>query len=481
MKYFFAFILLAITLHATNITIATYNVLNLFDGEYVGSEYGDFSQKRWGQKEYEKKLLKIVKVLEDMDADIIGLQEIENAYVLDELKSALGYRYSAVMEKKDSAITVGLLSNLPILDVQTLDVKNQRRGILRVIVSIDKGELVLYINHWKSLNSPEKDRLAYAKRLMDDISSLDREYIIMGDLNSEYNRYLYLKEKTAINHTLKTLQNSTLVKKDSLKKGLHYNLWLESPYESRFSYLYRGRKGTLDAFVIPYSMFDGKGIDYVDRSFEVFRPSYLYSEGKIDSSFSDHLPLKAEFSTTPYKSSETKPPKKCSISELNNAKNIEEAVLLEDIAVVHSDKYGFVIKDSSGAIYVFAPNANLELGRVYDLEALEFGRYHGAMQIRAFDVISFRSKVEQEELMIEVDSQNLNTKTYLNEVVSSIKGVYKKKRLYYKGGSIELYFRDKSKKPKQGDSIEIKNARVSLYKGSFQLIISENTEVKSIF
>ena len=83
-------------------------------------------------------------------------------------------------------------------------------------------------------------------------------------------------------------------------------------------------------------------------------------------------------------------------------------------------------------------------------------------------------------MMLKISHQNLNTPKYLNEVVSSIKGVYKNNKLHYEGGDINLYFRDKSKRVKSGEKIEIQNARVSLYRGRFQLIISENSEVKSI-
>ncbi|MFW6307650.1 MAG: endonuclease/exonuclease/phosphatase family protein [Campylobacterales bacterium] len=477
MKLLLMILAFCLTLDAKHITIASYNVLNLFDGEYDGSEYRDFSKKRWTQKEYEEKLKKIVKVIKDIDADIIGLQEIENSNVLDELRETLGYRYSATMKKDNSAITIGLLSNLPITQVETLDVKHQRRGILKVTVDIDSEDLVLYINHWKSLNSPEKHRIAYAKALIKDILTLKNEYIILGDLNSEYNRYIYLKGKTAINHILKTTQNGALVNKESIKENQHYNLWLELPYQDRFSYLYKGRKSTLDAFVIPYQMFDGRGVDYVDASFEVFKPNYLYKNSKIDRSYSDHLPLKAEFSTDAYKISKKAHTELYTVDELKNTKKLQKSVLLKNVVVIHKDKYGFVIKDSSGAIYIYAPKSNLDLGQIYDLEVLETGQYHGLMQIKAFDIVRLSKKTDREKLMLKVDSQNLNRPEYLNEVVSSIKGVYKNNKLHYSGGSINLYFRDKSKRVKQGKRIEIKDARVSLYKSNPQLIISKNTEV----
>ena len=174
MQYLFLF-LLPIFLFAKPFKVATYNVENLFDSEYIGTEYDDFREKHnWTARMVDIKLNHIAEVICDLDADILGLQEIENSKVFAQLKKRLtrvgcGYRYSAITSKKDAPIQVALLSKFPIKNKQELQVNYspQVRNILEVKVDIKGEPLWIFVNHWKSraYKGVESKRMKYAKVL----------------------------------------------------------------------------------------------------------------------------------------------------------------------------------------------------------------------------------------------------------------------------------------------------------------------------
>ena len=76
------FLLLPFLLFSKPFKVATYNVENLFDAEYVGTEYDNYTVKRnWTKRMVEIKLDHVAEVICDLDAELLGLQEIENAQI----------------------------------------------------------------------------------------------------------------------------------------------------------------------------------------------------------------------------------------------------------------------------------------------------------------------------------------------------------------------------------------------------------------
>ena len=73
---------------ATTIKIASYNVENLFDLYRSGQEYTEyipFTRSQWNRKNFSIKIEHIARVIYDLDADIIALQEIESKEALNAL------------------------------------------------------------------------------------------------------------------------------------------------------------------------------------------------------------------------------------------------------------------------------------------------------------------------------------------------------------------------------------------------------------
>uniref|UniRef100_UPI0040488085 endonuclease/exonuclease/phosphatase family protein n=1 Tax=Aliarcobacter sp. TaxID=2321116 RepID=UPI0040488085 len=73
--------ILAICLKANTFTIASYNVENLFDLKNDKNEYKEYipnTHSLWNQRNFNIKINNLVKVINNLDSDIIALQEIEN-------------------------------------------------------------------------------------------------------------------------------------------------------------------------------------------------------------------------------------------------------------------------------------------------------------------------------------------------------------------------------------------------------------------
>ena len=98
-----------------NLRVASFNVLNLFNGDGNG---GGFPTERGANtySEYERQLAKIINALDDMDADVLGLIEVENdgfgedstiAQLVGELNAAFGpdtYAYIDVSDNDESGL-----------------------------------------------------------------------------------------------------------------------------------------------------------------------------------------------------------------------------------------------------------------------------------------------------------------------------------------------------------------------------------------
>ena len=210
MKYILLYLfLLQITLNALNFKVASYNVENLFDLKYQGTEYKEYipNTKYWNKKAYKQKLKNISKIINDLDADIIALQEIESKIALKDLiKIIPQYKYYKFLKNKSSSIGVALLSKYPIAKSSTIIVdKNDlyARDILKATVSIKNKSFIIYVNHWRSKRAKESYRVIYATALKNDIDNLniDADYIILGDLNSNYNEYQTFKYDKKLNNT----------------------------------------------------------------------------------------------------------------------------------------------------------------------------------------------------------------------------------------------------------------------------------------
>lgn len=324
---------------ARTFKVATYNVQNLFDLVRDGTEYEEYipnTHMGWNRATAAIKYRNIAKTIADLAPDILALQEVESKRALARLRHAiqqkgLSYPYFAMARRKrSSSVRCAILSRFPIRAKQEIAVHEDRsRNILAVTTEIDRNPLLLFINHWKSKRGPESMRLPYATALRKAIDALPpkTDYIVLGDLNSNYDEWITFRNqrrlndtrgRTAINHILGSITGGRLVTEKTLtrekKKRLLYNLWLEIRPEQRWSYKFFDLKGSPDNMLIPRALYDNRGVSYKDNSFGRFAPHYLFRKRAVfqwqraqhgrgrhlGAGFSDHLPIFALFCVGPF-------------------------------------------------------------------------------------------------------------------------------------------------------------------------------------
>lgn len=185
-------------------TLASYNAHDLFDT--VGEPRNE--HLRLAENELRNKLTRLGRALHVLDADVVGLMEVETLAVLQRLNrdalSDLGYREAILLEGNDPerGIDVALLSRFPVSQVVShaqetwigpdgVERRLFSRDCLECHVSLPGGDtLVVLVNHFKSKRGGEAEsqalRTAQAARvraIADDLWVKFPLVAVVGDLN----------------------------------------------------------------------------------------------------------------------------------------------------------------------------------------------------------------------------------------------------------------------------------------------------------
>ncbi len=503
-------------------TVATYNVENLFDMEPNGTEYPEYipNFKGWNKRAHDIKLENTAKVIKDMGAEVVALQEVENENALKELLGALKasgaeYPYYAITKNGKTAVQSALISKFKIISYDELKLSSQyrERPILKARLSIGKDELIVYVNHWKAKTGPESKRVEFANLLVQDIKKLpiDADFLVLGDMNSNYNEMeTFVNDKklndtngvAAINHILKTAKSKPGEKPQLASKAdvmanqngeYLYNLWSEIPKYERVSEWFGRDRNTPDNIIVPRAMFDKKGISYVDESFKIFSPAYLLKNGRphrwemggktkelsIPQGYSDHLPVLAKFrvggfesknepkAQAPVKTAEKSIMdsgiKTATIADIYKSGSATD-VLIKNAVVIYRHFDATVIKQKNGrAIFVYNAPQEMKVGGVYDIRAAKAEDYHGLKEIK--QIADYR-QIGQTDIsgFIAKEAEDLANPSMQNEIVSGVSGVFSKGKFVYKDGmEIKIYFKDKSLKPKNLSRLTLKAAHIGFY------------------
>ena len=316
--------------------VVAYNVENLFDVDGV-SLYSDYEKGMYGITELGNKLKAIASTLKKIGGvtgpEVILLQEIEVDRTPSEFLSAtdelirelklngfghyyyrLGYNLKDPPEKWPSVHCL-TLSKFPIIGSHLHSIE-RARPILETTILVNGHNFTLFNNHWKSgASSPEMElhRIQNAEVLRKRIDELVQkdpkiDFLVGGDLNSHYNQSGIYKEAmtvTGINDRLLSTEIEPAGK--SIGRKL-YNLWHELPTIERGSDAWKGKWGTLMHILIPESLYDSKGIQYITDSFKVEKYKnfneveglgipFEWSNDLNGFGTSDHFPLSARFQT----------------------------------------------------------------------------------------------------------------------------------------------------------------------------------------
>lgn len=197
-----------------NLEILFYNVENLFDTiddpQKNDDEFLPGSEKQWNSERYHKKLDSLVKVIQgtlEINHGIIGLVEIENRQVLEDLVNhpLLKFRRLQIIHHDspdERGIDVALLlppqlrcdSNYAIGIEFPENKKLKTRDILMARIHLNKKPFWISVNHFPSRRGGEeasrRKRAHVASVLRGELNKLQAadtsvSFIIMGDFNDE--------------------------------------------------------------------------------------------------------------------------------------------------------------------------------------------------------------------------------------------------------------------------------------------------------
>ncbi len=512
---------LTLFLNANTFTLGSYNVENLFDLKEDGNEYNEFipnTKANWNEENFNIKIKNLLKVIKDLDADIIALQEIENRELMQLLLKKLPeYKYYSFIKYPDSAIGIGFLSKIKIKENKNLDVKFRTklyRPILETTFIHENIEFKVFNNHWPSKAVGESYRVKYAKNLQERISLLpeDYDYILIGDFNSDYNEMQTFKTNqklnntrgiTGINQILNTVIDDKFITYDDIlknEKRVHYNLWLDIATNERFSSKYQNGNVTPDNILIPPSLFDTKKVSYIPNSFTIFKPNYLYENNVVKrwqmnettlnrshkgEGFSDHLPIYAKFSVDKNDTNVLKNQEKNSeistISDLYKNEKITESIRIEQAIVIYKDEEKAIIKKQNDrAIYIYKNAKELKLGYSYNLQINQIFDYYGLKEIKEFAILDELQKIEDyKSLYLDANNIDFFDFKYENEIITNLKGIVKYSKLYLDDGRIiKIYSNSRNILPKNGEKITITSGHLASYRGNMQIILYSQSDYK---
>lgn len=307
------------------LVVMTYNVQNLFDPYFDGTEYPEYTpQGGWTGEGYLLRLDRVSRAILQTGAmlpDVVVLQEVEHDRVLTTLLerhlAKRGYQWYAATADPDSAIQTGVISRLPITSARVHAVMGSR-SVLEVTIDAGGVPVVVLALHAKSrsegVEATEGQRIALTRVLntvVDELFAADpyAEVLIAGDFNESADAYLRegslaqtaLLPLGAAGATAYAAQGSLVISGSQPKAGVWYSWWLDrsSGITANLdgSYWFRGVWETFDQILLSPGFFDGKGWDFekgqVDAHHMLCDASgYPYAWNiSLKEGFSDHLPV----------------------------------------------------------------------------------------------------------------------------------------------------------------------------------------------
>jgi hypothetical protein len=312
--------------------VVSYNVENLFDTInsplFDDDEFTPSGTKAWTYDRYTKKLNDLTRVILSIPGGelpaLIGLSEIENRGVLEDLIKVRGLRkgeYEIVHEDDQDprGIECALLYRpdlfkyksheyVPIAD--PVDPDYLYRGILHVHgKGPDGSSLHIFVNHWKSRSGGERETRRQRmfssitlRKQMDLLLTRESDFkvIVMGDFNDE--------------PTNRSLTNglSALNKRRNIQMGDYYNLFYDlHNIQGKGTYNYQGNWNMLDQVIVSYNLLDQeRGLTtgyesgvilkeewmlYESEKYGDSLPSATYGGPEYFGGPSDHLPIYVVF------------------------------------------------------------------------------------------------------------------------------------------------------------------------------------------
>ncbi len=289
-----------------------YNVENLFDTidnpNTRDNEFLPKSEKKWDTYRYNYKLNQLDKVFseiikkenENRLPDIIGLCEVENKLVIDDLlktETFKNHTYKIIHKQSpdgrgiDCALLVD--EKFEVLNSDFIKINNPKesratRDIVFGKLKFKNQIINVFVNHWPSRWGGQE--ASNHKRVF--VAEVLRKYIDNNTLESDFNLIMGDFNDYPTNESLAEV----LVKDDLV------NLMSKSNVSGRGSYNYRGNWDWLDQIIvsqddfklISFGAFEEDFMMYTNKKGEVY-PNRSFGGNNWYAGFSDHLPVFLRF------------------------------------------------------------------------------------------------------------------------------------------------------------------------------------------
>jgi endonuclease/exonuclease/phosphatase family metal-dependent hydrolase len=314
-----------------------------------GYEYDEYlNSEGWSAEKYSGRLNVLAQAIGGIEPeapDILALEEVENAGVLEDLAagslSQYGYNWTFFANNSGSSLGVGVLSRFPLIKTRAhslnMNGETAPRPVMEVWVQKGDEPLALFICHWKSKlggdDATESMRRASARVLLRRMREIKKEnpgvpMAVMGDLNENHDEFyrrngavvsallpddpraadlagLYgVSGKTAEPAMIEKLQADFLILSKTRPPAAVYFppgvTILYSPWGQELengSYYYQNKWETIDHFLLSEAFFDGSGWEF-ESCGVVNQPPFTNSRGlpngynpRTGSGISDHIPL----------------------------------------------------------------------------------------------------------------------------------------------------------------------------------------------
>lgn len=302
-------------------TVMFYNVENLFDTindpNTHDDEFTPEGKKEWNRERYHKKLSDLSKVVASANEslpDILGLCEVENRSVVEDLiaqnglskeqfgiihkdsPDKRGIDVAAIYNKKSFELEKSSFYKIKLEDTN----RPQTRDVLYFKGKLKDATVHVFVCHWPSRSGGEEasepKRLQVATLVRSKVDSImDSDPIanilLMGDLND---------------YPINKSVQETLGAKGEVDGELLVDLFLEEHQTGTGTYNYKGEWGVLDHFIVSKNMLsEGCAICTDQISAQFFKPDWLlyhdknngakpnrtYSGSNYTGGYSDHLPI----------------------------------------------------------------------------------------------------------------------------------------------------------------------------------------------
>lgn len=306
------------------ITVAFYNCENFFDTKddpnKKDDEFLPESAMKWDDTRFMNKLNKVAQVLDSTVAGsglpaLVGLVEIENKWVLEELVSKSqfkekSYGVLATDSPDERSIDCGLLydkSVFTLVDFKELNATNpslgdyKTRNVLFATLKASNGDMIyVFVNHWPSRRSGETEseprRVFAAEQVRNKINEIQKKdakakVIVMGDFNDH--------------PTDKSILNTLMASDKPQDKGDLYNAYQTLDAAKQGTHYYDKEWRVLDQIIVSQGFigakkgykFDPKNAHILKKDFVLFKnaktgeekPNRTYSGEKYYNGYSDHL------------------------------------------------------------------------------------------------------------------------------------------------------------------------------------------------